>query len=60
MGRMNLPRLPQVAALSSENKNDKLALEWNEGRQQVLFHLKIRMINWHWSEMRGDGTLSCC
>ena len=55
MGRMNLPRLPQVAALSSENKNDKLALEWNEGRQQVLFHLKIRMINWHWSGMRGDG-----
>ena len=32
-----LPRLPQVAPLLSENKNDKLALEWNKWRGQVNY-----------------------
>ena len=54
MGRMNLSRLPQVAALSSENKNDKLSLQWNEGRRQVnyAFALHPRASN-HILKSRG-------
>ena len=34
--------LVSVAALSSKNKNDKLALEWNEGRRQVSYAFALR------------------